>query len=112
MPIDVTTLAERLGKGDALLLVDVRAPHEFQKYRIAGAINLPLHSLKARPTAVPLHGRTIVTLCTKGGGRSPDAADALRAAGATDVTFLEGGTKAWQAAGQAMDEGPWPEEDD
>lgn len=81
----------------AVLLVDVREPHEFEAEHIAGAVLLPLSRFE--PELFPLiAGRQVVLHCAIG-KRSLAAARMLRAAGHERVTHMEGGLKAWKEAG-------------
>ena len=86
-------LAERLARGDALELLDVREPHEWEIARIPGARLVPLGTLdRALPSLD--RSRDIVVHC-KGGTRSARAAHQLHAAGFTRVWNLSGGILAW-----------------
>src|SRR3990172_6990304 len=72
----------------------VRSPEEFAAGHVDGAVNIPLDALAARAPELP-RDALVVTVCAKGGGRSEQAADQLRARGFTAVRFLRGGTEAW-----------------
>jgi rhodanese-related sulfurtransferase len=91
-PADVR---DALAAGD-ILLVDVREPSEYAFERIPGALLYPLSTFD--PKAVPAEGRKVVVQCAAG-GRSMRAAQALLAAGHTQVANLDGGINAWKAAG-------------
>jgi rhodanese-related sulfurtransferase len=84
-----------LARGN-VLLIDVREPHEYSAERIPGALLYPLSTFDAR--GVPETGRTLVLHCG-GGGRSMRAAQQLVAAGYAQVANLDGGIRAWKAAG-------------
>ena len=86
-------LQARLERGDELLLVDVREPHEWQICRIEGATLLPLRGLAERTTELP-RDRDIVVYC-KSGARSAHAAKFLREQGFERVHNLAGGILAW-----------------
>jgi rhodanese-related sulfurtransferase len=89
-------LRDGLAHGD-VLLIDVREPAEYATERIPGALLYPLSTFD--PKAIPAaSGRTLVMHCG-GGGRSMRAAQALAAAGVTDVRNLDGGIRAWKALG-------------
>lgn len=91
---------------DATVL-DVREPDEWEGGHIAGATHIPLGELPARLSEVPA-GPVVVTC--RAGGRSAKATEFLLAQG-HDVTNLDGGMKAWDAAGRAFvrDDGGTPE---
>jgi rhodanese-related sulfurtransferase len=88
------------------LLVDLREPNECaQSGTLPGAIRAPRGMLEfwADPTS-PYHrpelepSRRVILYCASG-GRSALAADLLTSMGYTNVAHLDGGLKAWQAAG-------------
>jgi adenylyltransferase/sulfurtransferase len=88
------TLRERLARGDALELVDVREPHETAISHIAGARLIPLGVLADHVGDLP-RSRDLVLVC-RGGTRSADAARRLAAAGFTRVWSLAGGMLRWE----------------
>jgi MFS family permease len=75
-------------------IVDVRSPEEFAAGHVDGAVNIPLDALDARAPDLP-RDALVVTVCSKGGGRSARAADQLLARGFTSARSLCGGTEAW-----------------
>ena len=82
-------LAERIGRGDALTLLDVREPAEWGLGRIPGARLVPLARLgEAIPGLDP--AREVVAYC-RSGVRSQTAGRQLRAAGFARVLSLAGG---------------------
>jgi sulfur-carrier protein adenylyltransferase/sulfurtransferase len=84
-----------LGRGDELLLLDVREPHEFEKAHIAGSKLIPLGQLGARLAEIAdWKQRRVVAHC-KTGGRSAKACAQLREAGFANVANLTGGIDAW-----------------
>ncbi len=86
-------LAQRLERGDDLVLLDVREASELAVARFPHAQHLPLATLPLRLAEVP-RDRTVVVACHHG-GRSARAQQFLRAQGYTDVWNLEGGIDAW-----------------
>lgn len=95
--VDVRTAREMQRAGDTI--VDVRSPAEFASGHIAGAINISLDQL----TPETLPGGQILTTCSMG-GRGGRAADMLVAAG-REACSIDGGTKAWEAAGLPIERG-------
>ena len=73
---------------DGAQLVDVRADHEWEAGRIAGAIHLPLAELAGRTGEID-KDRPVVLYC-RGGNRSTMATDALTDAGFDAVKLSEG----------------------
>ena len=88
--------AELLASPDPPLVLDVRAPKEWQQKRIEGSVNIPLNQLRARIDEAP-PGRKILVHCA-GGYRSSIAASILAQYGITDTVELAGGIAAWEAA--------------
>jgi adenylyltransferase/sulfurtransferase len=84
---------ERTEKGDGLVLIDVREPHEWEIAHIDGARLIPLGQLPDRITELDGHSE-IVTYCHKG-SRSMKALEILRGAGFGKVRSLAGGIDAW-----------------
>jgi adenylyltransferase/sulfurtransferase len=91
--ISAHELKRRLDGGEALELVDVRDPHEWEICRIPGTRLVPLGSLSER-----LHefdsSRTYVMHC-RSGIRSAKAIAQLRHAGFRRLLNLKGGVLAW-----------------
>ena len=88
-------------KGEALAFVDVRSPAEFQSVHATGARLFPLDELQPGKIATELgisERRPVVLLCA-GGNRARKAAEKFHAAGIPHCLVVEGGTKAWEAAG-------------
>jgi len=82
---------------DAPLMIDVREESEWNEVRIPGALLIPLSQFVARQDEIPA-GRALIMQCHSG-GRSGQAALALRTAGRTNVANLAGGISDWEAAG-------------
>jgi rhodanese-related sulfurtransferase len=59
-------------------------------------VHIPLADLEYRAGELPA-GKTPVTICSKGGGRSAEGADMLNRLGHPDALWLEGGTTSWLA---------------
>lgn len=76
-------------------LIDIRAPDEHARERIAGALNVPLDRMSPDTAA----GDVLIFHC-RSGMRTGQAAPALAAAaGERDCYILEGGISAWGNAG-------------
>lgn len=80
---------------DGAQLIDVRAEHEWDAGRIAGAKHLPLAELAQRTGEID-KDRPVVLYC-RGGTRSTMAAEALAEAG-FDAAKLSEGIVGWDAA--------------
>src|SRR5438552_17257990 len=86
-------LKKRLDRGDALKIVDVREPNEYQINRIQGSTLMPLGDVPKRYNELNPDDE-IVVHC-KMGGRSAKAADFLRSVGFRHVLNLKGGILDW-----------------
>jgi adenylyltransferase/sulfurtransferase len=91
--IEPAHLAERIARGDALEIIDVREPYEWQIGHIPGARLVPLGAIPEEINRLDKK-RTIILYC-KVGARSMHAARQLAAAGASDVRNLAGGIVRW-----------------
>jgi rhodanese-related sulfurtransferase len=81
----------------APLLLDVRTADEFASGHVPGAINIHVDELAARTGELDAQ-REVVVYCERG-PRARKAADALVAAGFTDVKLLSGHMSGWRDAG-------------
>ncbi|MFZ0270758.1 MAG: MBL fold metallo-hydrolase [Acidobacteriaceae bacterium] len=78
------------------LLIDVRAPREWETRHIEGSLNLPLTRLRDHIAEIP-RDRAIALHCA-GGYRSSIAASLLLQQGITNFVEVAGGLAAWDAA--------------
>jgi rhodanese-related sulfurtransferase len=97
--VDTTELRALVERRSDVTLLDVRSPGEFAGIHIDGSCNVPLDVLRHHGGEVVsrLDGPTAI-VCAQG-VRSLEAAKILAAAGAGDLRVLDGGLRAWQAAG-------------
>jgi adenylyltransferase/sulfurtransferase len=92
--ISATELNARRLRGDAIQIIDVREPHEFEIARIPGTQLIPLGHVVGRMTEINPEVETIVHC--KGGVRSAKAIAALKRAGFQGrLINLKGGITAW-----------------
>ncbi len=89
--VEPREVAARLARGEAVQLVDVREPWEWDVARLPGARLVPLGTLGA---AAVDPARPVVVYCHRG-GRGARAAALLRAAGVARVANLAGGIDRW-----------------
>ncbi|MCW3069392.1 MAG: beta-lactamase [Solirubrobacterales bacterium] len=95
--VTAESLAEQLRGADPPLVVDVRAPREWEEKRIDGALNIPLTHLAERAEGELDRERALVVYCTSG-YRSAIAASLLKRGGFGDVADLVGGLSAWESS--------------
>jgi rhodanese-related sulfurtransferase len=91
--ISPTEFVARRDRGDDLLLLDVREPHELAIASVAGAVHVPMAQVPDRLAELD-PAREIVVLC-RSGGRSMQVARFLESRGYGSVSNLTGGTLAW-----------------
>ena len=88
-------LADRLRRGEAIEVIDVREPYEWRIARIDGATLIPLSTFGARVAELP-RDRDLVLYCHHG-TRSRAAAEFLIQQGFSRVWNLSGGIAQWSA---------------
>ena len=93
MDMTVKELKERMDRGDAPTLIDVREPNEHAICRIPGAVLIPQAQLPKQIGAFD-RNQEIVVHC-KSGGRSSRAVAWMAHQGFTNVRNLTGGILAW-----------------
>ena len=95
--MDVRELHEKLKQDEAITLIDVRTPGEYQvDGHISGARLLPLSVLQQRQDELP-QDRPIAVIC-RSGNRSQISCELLARGGFTAVN-VSGGMLAWKRAG-------------
>jgi rhodanese-related sulfurtransferase len=108
--LSVEQVAAEMQQGN-VTIIDIREPHEREQGAIPGSVSAPRGMLEfwADPTS-PYHrgefdpSRRLILSCASG-GRSALAADTLKQMGFAKVAHLDGGFKAWQAAGKPVEKG-------
>lgn len=83
---------------EALTIVDVREPREYSRGHIPEAQLQPLAEIMAVETAVFPTSQPVILVCRRG-RRSRRAAHILQQRGVQDVSVMDGGMVAWEAAG-------------
>ena len=99
MSISGAELLERIDRGEALHILDVRSEGEFGAGHVPGAVNIPFTKVLTSTDDVPgAAGDELVLYCGHG-PRAHIAATALRRGGRTRIVYLSGHWAGWQAAG-------------
>ena len=84
---------QRLDKGEKMLLVDVREPHEFALCKIDGAVLIPMGTIPANLQKLDTD-EDVICFCHHG-MRSMDVANWLRAQGVKSAKSMAGGIDRW-----------------
>jgi serine phosphatase RsbU (regulator of sigma subunit)/rhodanese-related sulfurtransferase len=84
----------QLVKSENVSVIDVRSAEEFKEKHIPFATNIPVKDIETGEAHIDT-GKTIITVCGSGGGRSTRAANFIRENYATEAFFLENGTFGW-----------------
>ena len=91
--ISVRELKERMDRGDAPMVIDVREAHERAICRIPGTVHIPAAQLGARLSELDPSAEVVVHC--RSGGRSSRAVALMREKGFTNARNLAGGVLAW-----------------
>ena len=92
-----------LGKGEKVVVIDVRTPEEFSRSHVPEAINIPIDKLPREMRRMHVSKETtIVTMCDHG-GRSSRAALELRKMGYKTASFCR--IDSWKKDGYAIKKG-------
>lgn len=98
--ITVEEAREMMGRDD-VAVIDVREPHEYNAGHVPEAKLIPVATVFARKEELP-RDKDIIFVCGVG-QRSALACEMAAAAGLTRLYNLEGGTDAWQRAGNPLE---------
>ncbi|AOW94434.1 adenylyltransferase/sulfurtransferase MoeZ [Rhodococcus sp. WMMA185] len=93
--ITATELAELLDSGTDIELVDVREPVEWDIVHLPGAVLIPKDRILSGEALSELPQDKQIVLHCKTGVRSAEALAALKEAGFSTATHLQGGVMAW-----------------
>ena len=99
--ISVEEAYQKYSQGTFLL--DVRTQEEWNEFHAPSTTLIPLDELPGRLDELP-RDREIVVIC-RSGNRSQQGRDILLDAGFTQVNSMDGGLKAWSAAGYPITKG-------
>jgi rhodanese-related sulfurtransferase len=86
-------------------VIDVRTPAEFETAHIPGAVNVPLPLVQAHADTLAAELDGPVVLVCQAGSRARTAHDVLTAAGADQLSVLDGGMNAHTAGGHPVRRG-------
>jgi len=105
--IEATDLAERIARGDKLVILDTRTPEEFRRFCIPGGRSVPGGELALRITDITRAaepGTTVIVNCA-GRTRSIIGTRVLQRMGVRNIYGLKNGTAGWVLAGYKLETG-------
>jgi hydroxyacylglutathione hydrolase len=97
--ISPAALLDRIGRGDAPVVVDVRSAGEFAAGHVPGAVNIPFTSVLTGSPDVPGEKSAAIVIYCGHGPRAWLAGTGLRLRGYARVTYLAGHMAGWRRAG-------------
>jgi rhodanese-related sulfurtransferase len=101
--VDPATVRGWLDRPDAVTVLDVRTPAEFETAHIRGSYNVPLNLLDEHAEQLRARLDRQVVLVCRSGARAEQARQRLAGVGAERVHVLDGGITAYAAAGGDTD---------
>jgi rhodanese-related sulfurtransferase len=105
--LEAKELAERMRKGEKLVILDTRTPEEFRRFCIPGGRNVPGGELALRITDIvkDVDKDTTVIVNCAGRTRSIIGTRVLQRMGIPNVYGLKNGTAGWMLAGHQLETG-------
>ena len=97
--ISPAALVDKIARGDAPAILDVRTPGEFAGGHVPGASNVPFTSVLAGADAEDVQKSEPLVIYCGHGPRAWLAGQALRWRGYTRLMYLQGHMAAWRRAG-------------
>jgi rhodanese-related sulfurtransferase len=99
-------LAERIARGDDMVIVDSRTPEEYARGCVPGAVSMPGGELVLRITELITRPDQPIVVHCGGRTRSYIGAESLRRMGLPNpIGALENGTMGWELAGLTLERG-------
>jgi cytochrome c oxidase cbb3-type subunit 3/ubiquinol-cytochrome c reductase cytochrome c subunit len=105
IPVDV--VKRELARNATMIIADARAPSDFVRAHVAGAISVPFYQVKDYAPQIP-KDRWIITYCACPHAASVKSRDAFRALGYKKVAVLDEGVLAWRDRGYPVRGGAKP----
>jgi cytochrome c oxidase cbb3-type subunit 3/ubiquinol-cytochrome c reductase cytochrome c subunit len=103
IPID--TVKKELDNGASMVILDARAPADYARMHVAGALSVPYYDAEKYAPQIP-KDRWILTYCACPHAASVKLRDAMRKLGYTKVAVLDEGILAWRERGYPTRGGP------
>jgi rhodanese-related sulfurtransferase len=98
-----TLLETKATEAEKITIVDVRTPEEYAAGHIAGAKNIDIASDTFEAELNKLDKTKPILVHCGAGGRSTTSLSTFKKLGFKTVTHLDGGMKAWKAAGNPVE---------
>ena len=103
--VDAATVIDWMTDPDAVTVLDVRSPAEFETRHIAGSYNLPLDLVGEHATQLAARLDRKVVLVCQSGVRAGQAQQRLAGTGMDNLHVLREGVPGYAAAGGQVDQG-------
>ncbi len=103
--IEVSDMEELLHNGNAMKIIDVRTPAEYQSIHIPGSYNVPLDQLPEHKIELANAIQVPVILICRSGTRAEQAAKIFDTTSLEHVHILRGGISAWEQAQKPVNRG-------
>lgn len=103
MKIQAAQLNQDLQSDKLVALIDVRTPVEHDEMHISGSRLMPLDRLDADAVKSAIGQAEQCVIICRSGKRAEQAFQKLRAAGCENLSILDGGVTAWEAAGLPLE---------
>ena len=95
MEISATELKEKLDKGEEIVLLDIREPHELQIARLDNTVHIPMGELASRLHDLEKYKNKEIVVYCRTGNRSLNCTEFLINKGFPKTQNLTGGIHAW-----------------
>ncbi len=96
--LSIPELHEWIVSGNSHVIIDVRAPSEYEAFHIENAVNIPVQDLRERYVELDPKAETIILICSTG-HRSSMGCSILKQHGFSSVNNAAGGMTGYNAAG-------------
>lgn len=95
MEISAIELKDKLDKGDDLVILDIREPHELQISKLDNTLHIPIREIESRLTELEEYKDKDIVVYCRTGRRSEQCTEFLQAKGFSKAINLTGGIHAW-----------------
>lgn len=106
--VPMEAVAEAVSDGRRIIFLDARAPSDYVRFHIVGAIPSPYYSVEEVKERLPTDGTWIVAYCACPHAASGRVMDYLREQGFENTAVLDEGVLAWEGEGYPVVRGESP----